>query len=96
MPPARRWVWSHASALPTPSPSVTLEGVEAGALIFQAIAFVGSPRLAGGVRSDLMFEILDALRTADLPLSVPTMMVASGAATPMATPAESPPPPAQT
>ncbi|MEJ8854314.1 DUF3772 domain-containing protein [Variovorax robiniae] len=87
---------THTEVLPTPSPSVTLEGVEGGALIFQAIAFVGSPRLAGGVRSDLMFEILDALRTAELPLSVPTMMVTSGAATPMATPAESPPPPAQT
>ncbi|WP_213953208.1 DUF3772 domain-containing protein [Variovorax sp. dw_954] len=87
---------THSEVLPTPSPSVTLEGVEGGALIFQAIAFVASPRLAGGVRSDLMFEILDALRTADLPLSVPTMMVASGAATPMATPAEGPPPPAQT
>ncbi len=67
---------THPGVLPTPAPAVTLEGVEGGTLIFQAIAFVSGPRLAGGVRSDLLFEILDALREADLPLSVPTMLVA--------------------
>jgi len=87
---------THATVLPEPAPTVTLEGVEGGALIFQAIAFVPSPRLAGGVRSDLMFEILDALRTADLPLSVPTMVVAPGALAPTVIPAETPPLPVQT
>ncbi|MGJ7495656.1 DUF3772 domain-containing protein [Variovorax sp. RT4R15] len=82
---------AHAGVLATPEPSVTLEGIEGGTLIFQAIAYVPSPRLAGGVRSDLLFEILDALQAADLPLSVPTMLVAPGGATPMATPGESPP-----
>ncbi|RZL94082.1 MAG: mechanosensitive ion channel family protein [Variovorax sp.] len=84
---------AHPGVLASPAPGVTLEGVEGGALIFQAIAYVASPRLAGGVRSDLLFEMLDALQGASLPLSVPTMLVAPGAATPMATPQESPPAP---
>lgn len=83
---------AHAGVLASPAPGVTLEGVEGGALIFQAIAYVPSPRLAGGVRSDLLFEILDALRSGELPLSVPTMLVSSaaGSATPIATPGEGP------
>ena len=44
-------------------------------LIFQAIAYVQSPRLAGGVRSDLLFTILDLLKQAGLPLAVPTVML---------------------
>ena len=86
---------AHPGVLATPAPGVTLEGVEGGALIFQAIAYVASPRLAGGVRSDLLFEILDALQGGELPLSVPTMLMssASGSSTPMATPREMPPAP---
>ncbi|MEJ8846469.1 DUF3772 domain-containing protein [Variovorax rhizosphaerae] len=80
----------HTEVLPTPAPSLTLEGVEGGALIFQAIAFVSSPRVAGGVRSDLLFEILDALREENLPLSVPTMVVATEARPSVATPSENP------
>lgn len=60
----------HASVLPTPEPSVTLDGIENGLLVFQAIAFVPNPRMAGGVRSDLLFVILDALRHAQLPMAV--------------------------
>ena len=59
----------HKTVLPTPEPSVSLDGIEGGFLIFQVIAYVPSPRLAGGVRSDLLFTILDELRTADLPLA---------------------------
>ena len=50
----------HSGVLPTPAPAVTLEGIENSMLIFQAIAYVQSPRLAGGVRSDLLFTILEA------------------------------------
>jgi potassium efflux system protein len=77
----------HAGVLPSPAPTVTLEGIENGMLIFQAIAYVQSPRLAGGVRSDLLFAILDLLKEAGLPLAVPTMMMS---------PAEPPAPPAPT
>ena len=81
---------AHADVLPAPAPSVSLEGIEGGALIFQAIAYVASPRLAGGVRSDLLFAMLDALKMAELPLSIPTstVLVASPTLPSMATPLE--------
>ncbi|MGJ7529544.1 DUF3772 domain-containing protein [Variovorax sp. GB1P17] len=63
---------SHEGVLETPAPSLTLEGIENGLLIFQAIAYVASPRLAGGVRSDLLFVILDELKKAALPMATPT------------------------
>lgn len=59
---------AHTGVLATPEPSVMLDGIESGFLIFQVIAYVQSPRLAGGVRSDLLFTILDGLKQADLPL----------------------------
>lgn len=59
---------THEGVLPTPAPSVMLDGIENGFLIFQVIAYVQSPRLAGGVRSDLLFSMLDGLKQADLPL----------------------------
>ena len=40
-----------------------------GFLIFQAVAYVQSPRLAGGVRSDVLFAMLDGLRAAELPMA---------------------------
>ncbi|WP_086922642.1 DUF3772 domain-containing protein [Variovorax sp. JS1663] len=78
----------HAGVLTAPAPSVSLEGIENGMLILQAIAFVQSPRLAGGVRSDLLFTILDSFKEAGLPLAVPMVVVsqAEGAVPP-------PPPP---
>ncbi|HET7834597.1 MAG TPA: DUF3772 domain-containing protein [Variovorax sp.] len=60
---------SHPGVLASPAPSVTLEGVEVGFLIFQAVAYVQSPRLAGGVRSDVLFAMLDGLRAAELPMA---------------------------
>lgn len=60
----------HDAVLPTPEPSVTLDGIENGLLVFQAIAFVPNPRMASGVRSDLLFTILDGLRQAQVPMAV--------------------------
>ena len=68
---------AHPGVLETPEPSLSLEGIENGSLIFQAIAYVASPRVAGGVRSDLLFTILDDFKNANLPLAVPTMMMSS-------------------
>jgi small-conductance mechanosensitive channel len=68
---------AHPGVLESPEPSLSLEGIENGSLIFQAIAYVASPRLASGVRSDLLFTILDDFKNAGLPLAVPTMMMAS-------------------
>ncbi|SOD24912.1 Small-conductance mechanosensitive channel [Variovorax sp. YR752] len=77
---------AHEGVLETPAPSLTLEGIENGLLIFQAIAYVASPRLAGGVRSDLLFVILDELKKASLPLAVPTMVMTATAPEALATP----------
>jgi potassium efflux system protein len=85
---------NHPGVLPTPAPTVTLEGIEVGFLIFQAIGYVQSPRLAGGVRSDVLFSILDGLHAADMPLAaypgIPPAPGAPGtppAAAPVAAPA---------
>lgn len=66
---------AHEGVLETPAPSLTLEGIEGGLLIFQAIAYVPSPRLAGSVRSDLLFTILERLRAERIEL-VPYAAVA--------------------
>lgn len=74
---------AHPGVLESPEPSLSLEGIENGSLIFQAIAYVASPRLASGVRSDLLFTMLDDFRNAGLPLAVPTMMMASAPPAPV-------------
>ena len=60
---------AHPGVLAIPAPSVTLDAVDVGVLTFQAIAYVQSPRLAGGVRSELLFTMLDGLRAAGLSLA---------------------------
>jgi small-conductance mechanosensitive channel len=60
----------HPSVLPTPEPAVMLDGVENALLMFQAIAYVPSPRMAGSVRSDLLFTIMQRLQGAQVPMAV--------------------------
>ncbi|WP_040328149.1 mechanosensitive ion channel family protein, partial [Acidovorax delafieldii] len=62
---------AHEDILESPAPSVTLEGIQSGTLTFLAIGYVSSPRNAAGVRSDVLFAILEALREAGLALSPP-------------------------
>jgi potassium efflux system protein len=73
----------HDGVLPALAPSVTLDGIENGFLIFQVIAYVASPRLAGGVRSDLLFSMLNGLRAADLPLAAYAAAPPPGSAAPL-------------
>lgn len=61
----------HESILDNPEPSVTLEDIVNGTLTFLAIGYVSNPRNAGGVKSDLLFAILESLRAAGLALSPP-------------------------
>jgi potassium efflux system protein len=61
----------HESVLDNPEPIVQLDGIVNGTLTFLAIGYVSNPRNAGGVRSDLLFSILKALRDAGLALSPP-------------------------
>ena len=60
----------HHAVLPEPAPGVTLDGIDNGLLIFQAIAYVPGPRAAAGVRSELLFTILERLQAAQVPMAV--------------------------
>jgi small-conductance mechanosensitive channel len=62
---------AHEGIMDDPEPIVQLEGILNGTLTFLAIGYVSNPRNAGGVRSDLLFSILDKLRDAGLALSPP-------------------------
>ncbi len=61
----------HEGIMDDPAPIVQLEGIVSGTLTFLAIGYVSNPRNAGGVRSDLLFTILNGLREAGLALSPP-------------------------
>jgi small-conductance mechanosensitive channel len=63
--------------LATPEPSVQLDGIDNGYLMFNATGFASSPRLAYGVRSTLLFDLLKRLRDADIPVSKPNTMMLS-------------------
>ena len=67
----------NPAVLKAPAPSLTLEGIENGLLIFQAVAYVPGPRQASAVRSELLFTILGELRQAGLPLSSPAMVMSA-------------------
>jgi len=62
---------AHEGILDTPEPIVQLEDIVSGTLTFLAIGYVSNPRNAGGVKSDLLFSILESLRAAGLALSPP-------------------------
>ncbi|MBS0447662.1 MAG: mechanosensitive ion channel family protein [Proteobacteria bacterium] len=67
---------AHGDLLKTPAPSVLLDGIDAaGNLVFNATGYVASPRLAYGVRSALLFDILKRLREADITLAPPPTML---------------------
>jgi small-conductance mechanosensitive channel len=66
---------NHPSTLDTPSPSVQLDSIDAGSLLFVCTAYVTNPRDAGNVKSDLLFEIIDRLRQSNMPLTTPQDMV---------------------
>ncbi|MEP6899883.1 MAG: DUF3772 domain-containing protein [Rhodanobacter sp.] len=65
----------HAGTLSTPVPIVRLENLDAGSMTFNCIAYVNSPRDVGSVKSDLLFEMLERLRAAKLPLTSPQSMI---------------------
>ncbi|HWI10184.1 MAG TPA: mechanosensitive ion channel domain-containing protein, partial [Burkholderiaceae bacterium] len=80
---------ADAEVLATPAPSVLLDGVEHGALLFNATGFVGSPRSAARIRSAVLFDVLKRLADAGIALSSPPTMLISAAApvAPQANPA---------
>ncbi|TBR39759.1 MULTISPECIES: DUF3772 domain-containing protein [Dyella] len=84
---ARKIIFSvmnkHPNTLDAPSPVVQLDNLEGGTMTFVCTAYVGNPRDAGTVKSDLLFEVIDQLRGAGLPLTSPTEMVVRRPAAPV-------------
>jgi len=66
---------AHADVLKTPEPSVQLDSIDSAGMVFNATAFVNSPRAAYGVRSALLFDVLRRLREADISLVKPPGLV---------------------
>ncbi len=62
---------THEGILDNPAPAVQLEDIVNGTLTFLAIGYVSNPRNAGGVKSELLFSILESLREAGMALSPP-------------------------
>ena len=85
--------------LDTPAPSVQLDGIDNGNLLFNATGFASSPRLTSGIRSALLFELLKRLDAANISIAKPNTMILSGLPTQLEAPAISaaapsaPPPP---
>jgi small-conductance mechanosensitive channel len=62
---------TQAGLLHTPAPSVLLDGIDGGALIFIVTAYIANPRQSTHVRSELLFDILARLRAEEIALSSP-------------------------
>ena len=52
-----------------------LDAIDSAGMVFNATAFVSSPRAAYGVRSALLFDVLRRLREADISLVKPAGLV---------------------
>ncbi len=61
--------------LDDPAPVVMLDNIDASAITFACIAYVSSPRDVGGIKSALLFAMLERLRAAKLPLTRPQSML---------------------
>jgi potassium efflux system protein len=76
---------ANSSILDTPAPNVQMDGIDNNSLMFNATGFASSPRLAYGVRSDLLFDVLKRLRDAGISISKqPTMLLAPSGLVPAA------------
>ncbi|MFC5741011.1 DUF3772 domain-containing protein [Dyella tabacisoli] len=65
----------HPATLDTPTAYVQLENIDAAAMTFNCVAYVKSPRDSSNVKSDLLFELIERLRAAKIPMSSPQNMV---------------------
>jgi potassium efflux system protein len=66
---------SHPMILATPEPSVTFKDLSPGGIVLSVKGFVNSPRVVSDTKSDLLYEILQQLRTAQITLSRPQTMI---------------------
>ena len=67
----------NRDVLESPAPNVQLDSIDNGNLMFNATGFASSPRLTGGIRSALLFELLKRLDAAGISISKPSTMVLS-------------------
>ena len=70
---------AHPGVLASPAPNVQLDGIDNLHLVFNATGFVSSPRASYGVKSDLLFDVMERLREAGLSLTLPPTVVMSPA-----------------
>ncbi|MCA3236550.1 MAG: mechanosensitive ion channel, partial [Cupriavidus sp.] len=62
---------ANETILDIPAPSVTFSQLAPNGITLSVTGYVGSPRIAAGTKSDLLFEILKRLRAANISLSEP-------------------------
>ena len=68
---ARSAIAAQSGILPNPEPSILLDSIDGGNLVFFVTAYIASPRNSGSIRSDLLIDILARLRAADIALTTP-------------------------
>jgi small-conductance mechanosensitive channel len=64
--------------LEAPAATVYLDGIENDRLVFNALAYVESPRLAYVVRSRVLFDVLARMAQAGLEVSASSTVVLQG------------------
>lgn len=78
---------AHPDILESPAPNVFLDAIDGTNLVFNATGFVSSPRAAYGVRSALLFEVLQRVNGAGMSMvRQPTMLLGSMPGAPVAPP----------
>lgn len=72
--------------LNAPAPSVTFTQLGSDGYTLSITGYVSSPRMIGGAKSELLFEILHQLRARDIPISVPQTILLQSTAEHIDTP----------
>ncbi len=62
---------AHENVLAEPAPSVFIDSIAGGMIAINSFAYVSSPRATYGTRSDLFFQLLQALADAQIALVTP-------------------------
>ena len=62
---------AHENVLAEPAPSVFIDSIAGGMIAINSFAYVPSPRATYGTRSDLFFQLLQALADAQIALVTP-------------------------
>jgi small-conductance mechanosensitive channel len=67
---------AHRDVLKDPAPSVFMDDVSGGRMLFNGTAFVSSPRQAYNVRSEILFQLLQRLQSENIPMYEPGVVAA--------------------